>query len=532
MKMKPSLLALLGITMLLNVREGLSQTLYAPGGTLGTSTNSNVGIGTSATPGFKLDVVGNSMKFRHSSSGEIFFRTNDGGLELTDGNDDMAYIDFKGRANATTDYIGRIIYNDGNTGTFEAQEGMIFLVGGGIYSMMLHENGFTGIGTLGPTQKLDVEGNIRWGTSSNPEWGDGLLSLESGWASGSYPTIGSTSGTSGSLIMLHNPHIPFRTDNGAPGYAGRSGLRLASDVNASAAWDIGLAGDFFNIYRHGSGEFFRILNNGSIGIGTQGPTSTLHIVGSTSDATPNLVGTQISSGAVELTRDGAAPYIDFQNDINGTDYDARIRLSGDNSLRVEGSNLLLGDNDVREVRGLQFKDWDDNTGGEDDKYRVLARDGAIMFYNGGVTIGGFANGTWTDLPDGSLVVKNDLAIGVNTPPSGYKLAVGGNAIMEEVRVELIANWPDYVFEENYDLRPIEEVETFVKENGHLPEIPSAADVKENGIALGEMDAKLLEKIEELTLYVIELNKAVKNQNEEITQLKTKNAELEKKLSDQ
>lgn len=69
-------------------------------------------------------------------------------------------------------------------------------------------------------------------------------------------------------------------------------------------------------------------------------------------------------------------------------------------------------------------------------------------------------------------------------------------------------WPDYVFEKEYELPSLYQVEEFIKENGHLENIPSAAEVSENGISLGEMNAKLLEKIEELTLYVIQQQKQI------------------------
>jgi hypothetical protein len=69
-------------------------------------------------------------------------------------------------------------------------------------------------------------------------------------------------------------------------------------------------------------------------------------------------------------------------------------------------------------------------------------------------------------------------------------------------------WPDYVFSRNYKLPSLSEVEQFITENQHLPNVPSAAEVKENGIELGEMNAILLQKVEELTLYIIALQKQV------------------------
>ncbi len=118
---------------------------------------------------------------------------------------------------------------------------------------------------------------------------------------------------------------------------------------------------------------------------------------------------------------------------------------------------------------------------------------------------------------------DQVAIGTtdNYIPNGFTLAVGGKMITEEVKVRLRTNWPDYVFEEDYNKPTLEELEASISENGHLPNIPSAEQVATEGYMLGEMDVKLLEKIEELTLYVIELNKGYKGLQAENESLKTK-----------
>lgn len=86
----------------------------------------------------------------------------------------------------------------------------------------------------------------------------------------------------------------------------------------------------------------------------------------------------------------------------------------------------------------------------------------------------------------------------------YKLSVSGN--IRAHRVKVYTTWADYVFEEDYQLPTLDEVEKHIKQKGHLKDIPSAKEVEENGIELGEMNKLLLQKIEELTLYTIELNK--------------------------
>jgi hypothetical protein len=105
------------------------------------------------------------------------------------------------------------------------------------------------------------------------------------------------------------------------------------------------------------------------------------------------------------------------------------------------------------------------------------------------------------------ILKNGkIGIGTETPTE--LLAVNGTIHAKEIRVDL-QDWPDYVFNVNYNLLTIEQVEEFVKEKGHLPDIPNAKEVEENGIKLAEMNKKLLKKIEEMTLYIIDLNNKLK-----------------------
>jgi len=112
----------------------------------------------------------------------------------------------------------------------------------------------------------------------------------------------------------------------------------------------------------------------------------------------------------------------------------------------------------------------------------------------------------------------DLAFG---PEETILLKVNENGLTETKEVQVKANLaaPDYVFEESYDLPTIEEVETYIKENKHLPQMPSAADFQEDGINLGNMAFDLLKQIEHQQLYIIELNKQVKALKAEIATMK-------------
>ncbi len=90
--------------------------------------------------------------------------------------------------------------------------------------------------------------------------------------------------------------------------------------------------------------------------------------------------------------------------------------------------------------------------------------------------------------------------------AGYKLRVQGKIIAEELRVQLTGTWPDYVFAKDYKLPSLESLEQYIANNQHLPNVPAAAEVEKSGIAIGEMQTKMMEKIEELTLYILEMNK--------------------------
>ena len=129
-----------------------------------------------------------------------------------------------------------------------------------------------------------------------------------------------------------------------------------------------------------------------------------------------------------------------------------------------------------------------------------------------------------------MTLLSNGAVGIGTSTTGsHKLAVEGSIGAREIKVE--ANgWSDLVFEDDYELPTLEEVEQYIDENGHLPEIPSETEVTENGINLGEMDAKLLQKIEELTLYMIDMNKQLKSQNERMEQLEQENSKLKQEVS--
>lgn len=135
------------------------------------------------------------------------------------------------------------------------------------------------------------------------------------------------------------------------------------------------------------------------------------------------------------------------------------------------------------------------TGNITNKYGVYVDDGAATNYFGGL-------------------------VGIGTVNTyGYSLAVNGSAIFTKAVVKLYANWPDFVFRKGYELPSLASLDRYIRANNHLPGIPTADSVAKNGLDLGENQARLLQKIEELTLYII-------GQNKKIETLQTANERLD------
>lgn len=148
---------------------------------------------------------------------------------------------------------------------------------------------------------------------------------------------------------------------------------------------------------------------------------------------------------------------------------------------------------------ITISPWHDATGG---LHHQLSFNSGGIYYR----TGGFNNATWN-------VWQKLLLTDANGNIQG-NLSITGTVLAREVKVEITAG-ADHVFHESYNLKPLSEVEQFVQENKHLPEIPSEKQMQEEGLNMNEFQIKLLQKIEELTLYTIELRK-------EVDQLKAQN----------
>ena len=143
-------------------------------------------------------------------------------------------------------------------------------------------------------------------------------------------------------------------------------------------------------------------------------------------------------------------------------------------------------------------------------------------YNGKSWLGAHNSqlNAWSDL----IVQAEGGNVGIGTVNPANKLDVNGTIHSKEVKVDM-NGWSDFVFKKEYNLPTLEEVEKHITEKGHLENIPSEREVLQNGINLGEMNAKLLQKIEELTLYMIEAKKESKKQKSEMDIIKEENEVL-------
>jgi len=146
--------------------------------------------------------------------------------------------------------------------------------------------------------------------------------------------------------------------------------------------------------------------------------------------------------------------------------------------------------------------------------------GRALVDNGGSIVFNFG-GDWSfaRIMGSRLQVDGKLCVGTSDHAGDYQMYVDGSSLFTEVQVKAKANWPDYVFSTDYDLRSIDDLESFIKKEEHLPGIPSAEEIEKIGtVNVGELQTKLLEKIEELTLYIIEQNNKMEEQQARIEAL--------------
>ncbi|MEZ4803854.1 MAG: hypothetical protein R2797_13855 [Gelidibacter sp.] len=237
-----------------------------------------------------------------------------------------------------------------------------------------------------------------------------------------------------------------------------------------------------------AGLRFRGINVNSPSIGTNGRVLTVNANGDV------VLATDQGSGGSTIIVDGT------NTTVTGTGVTAT-------PYQINAQNIYTDDGTLTTTSGL----------------RTITMGNNNLFFN--TNGSNFADGTQGS---GRIYIGNTLDLpnldstGATTGSiSQYRLLVEGGILTEKVKVAVAhsVNWADYVFEKDYKLMPLTEVERFINENNHLPGIESADELVKNGLDLGDMQAKQMAKIEELTFYIIEQNKTLEKQNLEIVELK-------------
>lgn len=221
--------------------------------------------------------------------------------------------------------------------------------------------------------------------------------------------------------------------------------------------------------------------NGNVGIGTTSPEAKLHVAGTMKiDSTAFIKEIRFFSDSKGSGPENTDPYTlrKVHDSENKSHLDLNLNDDADESFRIYG-NSCSG-------------------------------------YNCGTYSGNLYHSF-----DASGNVYHAGNVGIGTANPQYKLDVKGQIRATEVLVQSVDQFADFVFDKDYRLPSLHEVNTFIQDNGHLPGIPSAQEVKDNGMSLVEMQVKLLQKVEELTLYSIKQQEEIKTLKDELNKLKKK-----------
>lgn len=370
--------------------------------------------------------------------------------------------------------------------------------------------------------------------------GTGWTQLASGGASNYWSLSASNiySNISGNVgIGTPSPLAKLSVQTGTSNYGiihTDGNITVGSYIGNGKGWLGTKSNHPLSFFTNNSNEQMTLLPNGNFGIGTINPLSKLNI------QTPNN-----SDGFIHSS-DGGIILKDVVGGISaafGTYSNHTFRLVANSIAAVNidptgkvgigvsfpASKLSILSNtinsanntDVLQVAGINPLQAFSNEAGVNVAYLkgVTNLAATPQYPNQGLEIGAAPNNSiFLSANYGPvLTIASNNNVGIGTTNPTYKLSVNGNIRSKEVVVE--TGWADYVFDKKYKLLPLGEVEKFIEQNNHLPNIPSAKEIETNGLHLGETQKLMMEKIEELTLYIIQQQKEIDKLKIEFSQLK-------------